>query len=281
MKKFYYLILALILSGDLFFPVACGKNISPTSSTSSSGTVTGTATVSATPTATVNTSSFYSAYQNSVFPSSTYAGESDAWVGGTSPGTVNGSSPYLEISTVASPGLANPHGYARSLVEFTGINLPSNVTILGAEVWLTTETATNVSGSVTVGVHTFALSVYDPAGSSCMVAWTPSNVSWNGVNGTNWSTCDGSAGVLNSNSAMFNSTPNSTVVFSNANNGISGIYRFLLNASDVQTEISSGTIQFVLRSEGEFQSDTGTSLIGFYPNTDTTGKAPKLLISYQ
>lgn len=256
-----------------------GKNISPTSSTSSTGTVTGTTTVlsTATPTATVNTLSFSTAYQNSVLPTSSYSGESDAWVGGTSPGTVNGSSPYLEITTVASPGLTNTYGYARSLVKFTGVSLPSNVTILGAEVWLTTETATNVSGSVTVGVHTFASSVYP----SCETPWTPSIVSWNGVNGTNWSTCDGSSGVNYSNTAYFTSTPNSTVVFSSANNGTSGVYRFLLNVSDVQAEISSGTIQFVLRSEGEFQTDSGTSLIGFYPNTDSTGKAPKLLISYQ
>jgi len=276
MIKLQGLVLIMVIGLISILPLACGKNISPTSTNSNGTPTSGTSTP--TPTATVNSLSFSAAYQNTVYPSSSYSGETDAWLSGSSYGAVNGSSPYLEISTVASPTLQNSNGYARSLVKFTGVSLPANVTILGAEVWLTTETtATNVSGSVTVGVHTFSSSVYP----SCMAPWTTTNVSWNGVNGTTWSSCDGNSGFDNGNTAMFNSNPNSTVIFSSADNGTSGVYRFLLNTSDVQAEISSGTIQFVLRSEGEFESDTGTSLIGFYPNTDATGKAPKLLISYQ
>lgn len=270
MKIFYLFILGLGLCGVMILPLACGKNISPTSSGS---TPTPTISVSATPTATATSSiSFTSAYQNSVYPTSSYSGELDAWLSGQFVQTSEGSAPYLKVTT----GMIGRNAYTRSVIKFSGINLPSNASVLGAEVWLTTETTTNVSGSVTVGVHSFASSVYP----SCASAWT-TLVTWEGPgDGSQWYTCDGDPNDGN-NFGLYNFTPNSTVVFSSTVNGSTRTYRFILNTSDVQNEISSGIVQFILRSEGEFSGDTGTSLIGFYPNTDTTGKAPKLLISYQ
>ncbi len=274
------LLLAIFLGGVSVLPIACGKNL-PTST--SSGSSTTTPTVSATATATVNNLSFQSAYQNSVSPTSSYSGETDAWISGTSFGTIEGSSPYLEINTKNELGTVNPNGFSRTLVKFTGVNIPSNVTVLGAEVWLTTETATNVTAPVTVGIHTFSSSVYNPSNisGSCLTAWTSANVNWNGVGGTTWASCDGSAGTNNINYAYFNATPNSTLVFSASDNGTSSVKRFFLNTADIQAELASGTIQFVVRSEGESTLDTTTSLVGFYPNTDASGNAPKLLISYQ
>ncbi|SRR5665213_119060 len=274
------LFVCLALFGLIISHLACGQNISPTSSNSSSGAVTGTPTVSSTPTPGTQ---FQATYQNSEYPNTSYTGETDAWINASNPSNVMGSSPYLEVLTEKNP-IVSASGYARTFVKFTGISLPSNTTVLGAEVDLTTETATNIpaGNSVTIGVHTFSISVYNPSnlGSSCMPAWTLGNLTWGEVNGSLWTSCDGSGSSF-TDTAYFNSIPNSTYFFSSSNNGNKTIIRWFLNTADIQSEILSGTIQFVLRSEGEFTSDTSTALVGFYPNTDTSGNAPKLLISYQ
>jgi len=276
------LFVCLALFGFTVSHLACGKNISPTSS--STGSVTGTQTPSSTPTPSVQ---FQAAYQNSVYPNSSYSGETDAWLSGTQPSIQESASPYLQIDTVNDAlnyGLENTNGATRSVVKFTGINLPTNSTIIGAEVWFKTETATSVcsGNAVTIGIHTFSSSIYNPSGSSCMPSWTTTNVDWDGVNGTvNWSSCDGSAGVGGSNFGMFNPTANSTCVFPSSISGTSQWVRFFLTTSDIQNEISSGSVQFVVRSEGEFLYDTSGSTVALYPNTDNSGNAPKLLISYQ
>ncbi len=212
-------------------------------------------------------SGFQEIYQNDVYPSSSYSNEFDAYVSGNVFLGAQGSSPYLELTTGNQQAY-----YTRILVQFTNFNLPSNVNLLAAEVWMTLETATNVSGSVTIGAHAFSSSVYP----TC--AWN-GTAYWDGPkSGSSWSACDNDQDFQQD--GYFISTPMSTTVISSSANGTNNVYRFLLNVKTLQTQFTQGIIQFVLRSEGEFSSD-GNSSIGFYPNTDTAGKAPKLILTYQ
>lgn len=128
MRRFYFFTMVFVLCGGVIFPWACGKNISPTSS--SSGTTTSTVLTTATATATVNAASFSTIYQNSVSPSSSYSGELDVWASGQFLTTSEGITPYLKVTT----GTIGQNAYSRCYVQFTGVSLPNNVTVLGGEV---------------------------------------------------------------------------------------------------------------------------------------------------
>jgi hypothetical protein len=208
-----------------------------------------------------------SSFQNGVNPNSGYNGELDTWVSGES-GASEDATPYLEVNTGAS--ITN---YARTLLNFNVSSLPTNATVISAQVWLKLESATTVGSSpVTIGLHNFAADTF----SGCH--WLE-GATWFTTGGTGWNNCTGDASV--SQLGYINPTTMSMVVFTSAVNGTSNVYKWDVSPSVVQSWLTSATnnIGLILKSEGEFGETT--SSVGFYPYNAATGDSPLLIVSYQ
>ncbi len=206
-------------------------------------------------------------FQNGALPTSAYSGELDTWLSGAS-GSPQNATPYLEVNSGAA--IAN---YARTILKFDVSNLPTNTTIVSAQVWLKLEAATSVGSSpITIGLHDFASDTF----SGCH--WT-SNATWLGTPGVGWNSCtgDSSAGQ----EGYINPTTISTVVLTSAVNGTSSFYKWNLDPAIVQSWLTSATNNngLILKSEGEFGETAST--VGFYPYNDATAaNHPILIVSY-
>lgn len=211
---------------------------------------------------------FQTSFQNGVYPNSSYSGELDTWLNGGSGSAMN-ASPYLEVNTGSGSG-----AYGRILTKFDVSFLPTNITVISAQLWLKLESATNVGSSpVTIGLHNLAVSTF----SACH--WL-SNATWvsDGSGGWNLCTGDGSSGQ----EGYINPTTMSTVVLSSAVNGTSSFYKWNIDPSVVQSWLTSvvNNNGLILKSEGEFGE--GTSSVGFYPYNDATAaNHAVLIVTYQ
>jgi hypothetical protein len=210
---------------------------------------------------------FQTSFQNGVYPNASYSGELDTWLSGTggSPTTAN---PYLEVNSGSA--IVN---YARTILRFDISSLPTNVTVLSAEIWLKLESATTVGSSpITIGLHNFASDTF----SGCQ--WTI-NAGWTQDGLTGWSACTGDTSP--GQEGYINPTTISTVVFSSAVNGTSNFYKWSLSPSVVQSWLtnSNNNNGLILKSEGEFGETAST--VGFYPYNGTTGDTPLLIVEYQ
>ena len=213
-------------------------------------------------------STFQASFQNGVYPTSGYSGELDTWLLGGS-GTAQTASPYLEVNTGSILG-----DYARTLLKFDVSSLPTNITVISAEIWLKMESTTTVGSSpITIGLHNLASDTF----SGCH--WTI-NASWTLDGPSGWNTCTGDASA--NQEGYINPTAISTVVLTSAVNGTSGIYKWNIDPAVVQSWLTSATNNngLVLKSEGEF-GETASS-VGFYPYNDgTAGNRALLIVSYQ
>lgn len=215
---------------------------------------------------TTPSNTFETYFQNGVFPSSSYNGELDTWLSGNN--TIEYASPYLEVNTSAS--ITN---YSRTLLFFDVSALPTNATVISAQVWLKLESATNVgSNPVTIGLHNFASDTF----SGCH--WSI-GASWYGPGGTGWNSCTGDSSV--SQLGYINPTTISKVIFTSSVNGTSNVYKWDISPSVVQSWLtnSMNNVGLILKSEGEF-GETASS-VGFYPYNATAGNSPLLIVSYQ
>lgn len=211
---------------------------------------------------------FQATFQNGVYPNSSYSGELDTWLNGGN-GNPTDASPYLEVNTGSTYS-----NYGRILIKFDVTSLPTNATVIGAEVWLKLESATSVgSNPVTIGIHNLASSTF----SSCH--WTI-NATWMEDGGSGWNICTGDGS--NEQEGYINPTVLDKVVFSSSVNGTTGVYKWNIGSAVVQSWLTN-TINnngLIFKSEGEFGE--ATSSVGFYPYNDATASNHALLIvSYQ
>ena len=250
MRNFCFL---LILSFEMVI-LGCTGKAGPEGPSGSSGTPA--------------TQSFQAFFQNGVYPTSGYAGELDTWLNGTA-GSPQNALPYLEVNTGA-----NYLSYGRILTKFDVSSLPTNITVIAAEVWLKLEAATSIgSAPVTIGLHNLASSTF----SGCH--WL-GNATWTGTGTGTWNTCTGD--LTNNQLGYINPTTMSTVAFSSSVNGTSSFYKWNVDPAVVQSWLTSATNNtgLIFKSEGEFGE--GTSSVGFYPYNDSTaGNRPTLIISYK
>lgn len=212
---------------------------------------------------------FETSFQNGVYPNSSYLGELDTWLSGNAQTTPENATPYLEVN--AGAAIAN---YARTILKFDVSSLPTNVSVVSAQVWLKVESATSVGSSpITIGLHNFASSTF----SGCH--WI-SNATWLSDGGSGWNSCTGDA--TPSQEGYINPTTISTVVLTSAANGTSAFYKWNLDPTVVQSWLTSATNNngLILKSEGEFGETAST--VGFYPYNDATaGNHPLLVVTYQ
>jgi hypothetical protein len=212
-------------------------------------------------------STFQTSFQNGVYPNTSYSGELDTWLNGGAQSTYENASPYLEVNTGAT--YAN---YGRVLVRFNLSSLPTNVSVVSAQLWLTTETNTTVGANpVTVGLHNLASDTFP----GCY--WL-AGATWNNTGSIGWNNCTGD--LSGGQEGYINPTTVSTVVFTSSNNGTSQVFKWNIDPGIVQAWVASPSNNgLILKSEGEF-GETASG-VDFYPYNGTTGNTPLLVVSYQ
>ena len=211
---------------------------------------------------------FQTSFQNGVYPTNSYSGELDTWLNADS-GSPQSANPFLEINTGSAVD-----DYARTILFFDVSSLPANATVLSAEIWLKTESATAVgSNPITIGLHNLASDTFSGCHWTENATWT----TWG--SGQGWSECTGDTSA--DQEGYINPTAMSTVVLTSAVNGTSNIYKWNVDPSVVQSWLTSSTNNngLILKSEGEFGEVA--SSVGFYPYNGTTGNTPLLIVSYQ
>src|SRR5581483_6490640 len=173
----------------------------------------------------VNT--FQATFQNGGYPTTDYSTELDTWLNGAS-GTPTTASPYLEINTGSSYS-----NYGRILVKFDVSEIPVNAQVVSAEILLKLNSSTNVGLSpVTIGLHNFT----SDTNPGCH--WTI-NATWLSTGLTGWNACTGDS--TQQQEGYINPIIVSTVVFSSSVNGTSGIYKWSIDPSIVQSWLTSST----------------------------------------
>ncbi len=208
------------------------------------------------------------AFQNGAYPNTSYSGELDTWLVGGS-GSPTTASPYLEVNTGATYS-----NYGRVILRFDVTSLPVNAQIVTAEVLLRLNPASTIgSNPVTVGLHNFA----SDTNPGCH--WNI-NATWLGYIGSSgWNSCTGDSSPQQE--GYINPTTISIVVFSSSVNGTSGIYKWSIDPSVVQSWLTSSSNNngLILKSEGEF-GETASS-VDFYPYNDATASNhAALMVSY-
>src|SRR5581483_3563398 len=152
--------------------------------------------------------------------------------------------------------------YGRILVKFDVSEIPVNAQVVSAEILLKLNSSTNVGLSpVTIGLHNFT----SDTNPGCH--WTI-NATWLSTGLTGWNACTGDS--TQQQEGYINPIIVSTVVFSSSVNGTSGIYKWSIDPSIVQSWLTSSTNNngLILKSEGEFGETV--SSVDFYPYNDAT-----------
>ena len=209
-------------------------------------------------------------FQNGLFPTASYAGETDTWLDGANISTAQYSTSYRRVKVGSG---ANQYG--RVLVKFDVTAIPFNATIETARLLLTTESSTALgSSSVTVGLHDMTASLYT---GGCI--WN-TLATWAGYNGASpWSNCDSDS--TPGQQGLYQSPALSTVTFNSVYSSTTKVVEYSIPASIVSSWVSGTNNGLVLISEGEFQN-VSTANVDFYPyNASTATNCPQLIVTYE
>ncbi|GEM_PF-1044821 len=214
-------------------------------------------------------------FENGVYPDSGYSGIDTHWVNGSNQSTAPGTG-EIQVGTGATT--ANVQlGLFRANLSY---KFPSNATVTGAYLQLTTETTSTLASGTTYvfGVH------------SIINICAPGNCPWD--DSANWlqvypdfgavGWTGGSSGPITP-GVDYNSTPLSTVTVTPSQvNGNQVPLAWNLPVSVVQpwTNPANSGVIYGLCISSEPETGNGSGYISFWDNTGTAEYKPQVIVSY-
>jgi len=216
---------------------------------------------------------FNATFKEGTLPYSGWTGTLFHWVDASAPTSVPGTG---EIVLKSGATLS---AFSRGLLKFNVSGaIPSNATISGAVLQLTTKTATSLpSGSHILGVHNASI----PAMASGGCSWT-SGASWDDYNGSiSWGFCTGAGnpsftrGVHYVNTAMDTLSVNSTTV-----NGNTVLLAWNLDTAVVQDWVANPSNNLGMALSFETETGLTSGNITFWDNTGSDLQKPTLVVNY-
>jgi len=217
---------------------------------------------------------FNATFKEGTLPYSGWAGTLFHWVDASAPTSSPG------VGEIVLKSGSTLSSFSRGLLKFTvsGV-IPSNATVSGAVLQLTTKTATALpAGNHVLGIHDASI----PAMASGGCSWT-SGATWERYNGAgNWGVCVGGGGnptitrgIHYVDAAMDTLSVNSTTV-----NGATVLLAWNLDTAVVQGWVAnpSNNLGMVL----SFETETGLASgnITFWDNTGSDLQKPTLVVNY-
>ena len=209
---------------------------------------------------------YQASLQNGVYQNGTYAGETDTWFAST--GGNGYSNAYRRVSTGA-----NALSYSRVILKFNLSSIPTNSTIISAELVMRTLPSTSIGSSpVTIGCHNFISNEYS---GGC--TWNTTATWQNAWTSVLWANCSGDGSVTQ---AYYQNPAFSTVTFTTATANPETV-SWSIPASVVQSWLTENNNDgLILKSEGEFNEPTAN--VDFSPYDDATPtNNPTLNVLYQ
>ena len=210
---------------------------------------------------------YQASLQNGIWQNGTYNGELDTWFAST--GGNGYANSYRRITTGTNVG-----GYSRSILKFDVSSIPTNATIVSAELVMRTLPSTSVTSTpVTIGCHNFITNEYS---GGC--TWN-STATWNNAwTSTAWSICSSDSSV--SQLGYIQTPAFSSVVFTNSTTNPETV-SWSVPPSVVKTWLTQINNEgLILKSEGEFGEPAAN--VDFSPYNDATAtNRPTLNILYQ
>jgi hypothetical protein len=219
---------------------------------------------------------FQIALQNGVFPTASYAGETDTWLASSAPTVSQYSTSYRRVQVGATVDNDPGSNYSRVLLKFDISSIPVNANIETAAVLLTTVSTSNLGSSfVTIGIHELASSLYP----TCV--WN-TNATWGEFDGaTGWYTCDGDSQSNVTESGMYNHTTLSSIICDSTFTSSTKVIEFKIPPSVVQSWVAGTNDGLILVSEGEFQNVPAANVDFCAYNDSTPTNRPELLVTYE
>lgn len=221
-----------------------------------------------------NGPSFDMTFENGVYPDSGYSGIDTHWVDGSSQSTAPGTG-EIRVGTGATTSNVQL-GLFRSDLSY---KFPSNATITGAYLQLTTKSTSTLSAGTTYvfGVH------------QNLNVCSPGNCLWNDTatwlliytSGPGWAS-GGFSGPITP-GVDYNSSPLSAVtVTSTQINGNQVALAWNLPVSAIQpwTNPANSGVLYGLCISPEPETGSGSGYISFWDNTGTTQYKPQIVVSY-
>jgi hypothetical protein len=213
--------------------------------------------------------SFQLEFEQGIFPDAGYSGVDTHWLDGSNPNTAPGTG-EIEVATGTTTS-----NVAFGLVRFDlSYGIPSNATITGASLELTTETGSILStGTYVFGVHQV---VQPPAG---QVPWNDSST-WNVlVTPYGW---DGGTSSPVTAGADYNLTPMDAVtVTASQVNATQLLLAWNITPSLSQVWVNKANNNYgVLISPEPETSGSVSGFISFWDNTGNSQQKPKMIVSY-
>ncbi len=215
-------------------------------------------------------------FENGVYPDSGYSGIDTHWVNGSNQSTAPGTG-EIQVGTGATT--ANVQlGLFRANLSY---KFPSNATVTGAYLQLTTETASTLAAGTTYifGVHS-KLSIFVPLG----IVFGMIQLHWlliYQILDRGWGNV-GSSGPITP-GVDYNSTPLSTVTVTPSQvNGNQVPLAWNLPVSVVQpwTNPANSGVIYGLCISSEPETGNGSGYISFWDNTGTAEYKPQVIVSY-
>ena len=186
---------------------------------------------------------------------------------------------YPDVGTMPLANAAGDHP-RRLLLRFPVVGyIPSNASITGAVLQLTTVSTTSIDAGVTIGVYDLSQPVMTDGGTQCI--WTI-GATWNRFDGSVlWGNCGNPVTVF-SKGVHYPENPMDSVVVPSAASGTDMLWAWNLDISAVQKWLDTpAKNNGVLVSSANEWSDTAVGTLVFGHNAHSTERfRPTLLVTY-